>query len=215
MRLPKFFVVMLVTLLAPALLAARIYVWTDAEGVKHYSQEPPPENATDVIVQDEVRYDPSSDAKSHRTGTEATPGKRSTANARQTRINIEGNVILVPVTLVYDEREVATMLVLDTGASSTVLTAALAERLGVQPEINAKVKVAGGEMIDAQSVILDSLSVGPHTRRELRALVLRHQSTQTKLQGALGLNFLRHYPYNIDMQQMVINWGAATPTIAP
>jgi clan AA aspartic protease (TIGR02281 family) len=215
MRHPIPVFVILVALLAPALLSARIYIWTDAEGVKHYSQEPPPENATDVMVQDEVRYDPSADAKSHRTETEPAAGSHSTTAAQQTRIVLEGNVILLPVTLVYEEREVDTMLVLDTGASSTVLTAALAERLGIKAAINAKVKVAGGELIDAQSVTLDSLSVGPHTRQAVSTLILRHQGAPTKLQGALGLNFLKHYPYTIDMQQMVINWGVANPATAP
>ncbi len=190
----------LTAILIPFSLTARIYIWTDAQGVKHYSQEPPPEHATEVVIKDEMRYDASADAKRHRSA--------SAPKSRQTRILIEDNILFVPVTLAYGGREVEVLLVLDTGSSSTVLAPALAERLGIQPEINAKVKVAGGEKLDAQTVVLDFLRVGPHTRRDVRTLVLRHQSAQAKLNGALGLSFLKHYPYSIDMQKEVINWGA-------
>ncbi|MDJ0803112.1 MAG: aspartyl protease family protein [Desulfobacterales bacterium] len=208
-------VLLLILLATPSLPSARIYIWTDAEGVKHYSQEPPPEDATEVMEKDEVHYDASADAKSHRAGSATAAGAQRGAGDGQTRIVMEGNILQVPVTLVYAGKEVATMLVLDTGASSTVLTVPLAERLGVEPEINTQVKVAGGTMLDAQSVTLDSLSVGPHTRRNMRVLILRHQGARPKLHGALGLNFLRHYPYSIDMQKMVINWEAGTAASAP
>ncbi len=211
MRNLIFIAVFLAVILIPFSIAARIYIWTDAQGVKHYSQEPPPEHASDVKVKDEMHYDASADAKSHRSASAASSASGTAAKSRQTRILIEGNIIFIPVTLAYGGRAVETLLVLDTGSSSTVLAPALAERLGIQPEINAKVKVAGGEQLDAQSIVLDYLRVGPHTRQEMRTLVLRHQNAQAKLQGALGLNFLKHYPYSIDMQKMVINWGADKP----
>ncbi len=207
--------ILLMILLAPLQTAARIYIWTDAEGVKHYSQEPPPENAAEVTVQEEMRYDPSADAKSHRAGAATASGEHRQTGDEQTRIVMEGNILLIPATLVYGGQEVETMLVLDTGASSTVLTTPLADRMGVEPEINAQVKVAGGEKLDAQSVTLDALIVGPHTRRNMRVLILRHKGARPKLHGALGLNFLRHYPYSIDMQKMVINWETGVPATAP
>ncbi len=215
MRHPILPLVVFMLLLAPSTVSARIYIWTDAEGVKHYSQEPPPEDATEVMVQEEMRYDASSDAKSHRAGSATAAGTPRGTSDGQTRIVMEGNILQVPVSIVYAGNEVDTMLVLDTGSSSTVLTVPLADRLGVEPEINTQVKVAGGEKLDAQSITLDSLTVGPHTRRNLRVLVLRHQGARPKLHGALGLNFLRHYPYTIDMQKMVINWKAGTEAAAP
>ena len=201
--------VMLVFILIPALLAARVYIWTDSQGVKHFSQEPPPENASEVMVQEELRHDPSAEGKQFRNST-----ADDALSSQQTRIVREGNVILIPVNLSHNGRDVDTLLVLDTGASSTVLTAQLAERLGIQPEINTKVRVAGGEL-EAQAVVLDSLSVGPHTLREVRTLVLRHPGQQTKLQGALGLNFLSHFPYSIDLQKLVIDWKTDTPAMEP
>ncbi len=203
--------VVFMLLMLPIEPSARIYIWTDAEGVKHYSQEPPPEGAAEVQVQDEMRYDPSADAKSHRGDAGSATGAPRTPADAQTRIMIEGNILFIPATIVYSGQEVETMLVLDTGASSTVLAAPLADRLGIEPETNTQVKVAGGEKLDAQAVTLDALIVGPHTRRNVRVLILRHQGSRPKLHGALGLNFLQHYPYSIDMQKMVINWDTGKP----
>ena len=38
-------------------LAGTIYTWTDANGVKHYSNQQPPEGAENVQAMDEVQYD--------------------------------------------------------------------------------------------------------------------------------------------------------------
>ena len=209
--------VMFLALLFPTLLTARIYIWTDAKGVKHFSQEPPPAHAAEVMVQDELQYDPSADAKQRRdeSDSDGLPPKsrRSNATARrqQTRIAVEGNVIVVPTTLNYGGRQIETQLVLDTGASSTIVHAPLADRLGIRPDVNAKVRIASGEMINAQAVTMDAISVGPHTLRGARTLFIRHEGPQTAHQGLLGLNFLGQYPYSIDMHKMVINWGTDIP----
>ncbi len=210
----------LAVLLAPALLTARIYIWTDAEGVRHFSQEPPPAQATDVMVEDELQYDPSADAKQRRNESDhnAPPPKsqrsKTAAGHHQTRIVLEGNVILVPTTLSCNGRQIDAQLVLDTGASSTILHAPLADRLGIRPEVNTKVRIASGEMINAQAVTMEAIRVGPHTLRGARTLIIRHQGSQTAHQGLLGLNFLGQYPHSIDMRNMVINWGTDIPATA-
>ena len=209
--------VMLWALLVPTLLTARIYIWTDAEGVKHFSQEPPPEHASEVMVQDELQHDPSADAKQcrnesdHRAPAPKSQRTNTSARRQQTRIVLKGNVILVPTTLNYGGRQIETQLVLDTGASSTIVHAPLANRLGIRPEVNAKVRIASGETINAQAVNMDAISVGPHTLRGARTLIIRHQGPQAAHQGLLGLNFLGQYPHSIDMHHMVINWGADIP----
>ena len=80
MRRPILPLAIFMLLMLPLQLSARIYIWTDAEGVKHYSQEPPPEGAAEVQVQDEMRYDPSADAKSHRGDAGSATGAPRTPN---------------------------------------------------------------------------------------------------------------------------------------
>ena len=46
-KMTKFLIVLLL-LAAPTILWAEIFEWTDADGVKHYTDTPPPEKNTDV-----------------------------------------------------------------------------------------------------------------------------------------------------------------------
>lgn len=43
--------------------AAEVYHWTDANGVRHYSNTPPPKGAEAIVLQEEIPYDPESDEK--------------------------------------------------------------------------------------------------------------------------------------------------------
>ena len=43
--------------------AAEVYHWTDANGVRHYANTPPPKGAEAIVLQEEIPYDPESDEK--------------------------------------------------------------------------------------------------------------------------------------------------------
>ena len=43
--------------------AADLYHWTDAQGVRHFSNTPPPEGADATVLLEEIPYDPESDDK--------------------------------------------------------------------------------------------------------------------------------------------------------
>jgi len=40
---------------------AQLYQWTNADGVRHFSNTPPPDGVTATVVQDEIPYDPETD----------------------------------------------------------------------------------------------------------------------------------------------------------
>jgi hypothetical protein len=84
-----------------------------------------------------------------------------------TKVKIRGNTVLVPATLAYGGYEVDVHLVLDTGASRTTINTEIADQLSVNPGKGrkAQVRVAGGAVIEARMVRMNSLTVGPHTKR--------------------------------------------------
>jgi len=74
----------------------KIYSWTDEAGIKHFSN---------------IR--PSKTAKNLKT-TKAVSNHEDS-------IIIENNQVLIPVTLTYNRKKVSTLLILDTGVSTTTI----------------------------------------------------------------------------------------------
>ncbi len=207
--------VILAILCIPAVISASVYTWTDSDGVKHFSQEPPPEGATNVAIEEEIKHDPSAEAKGFSRSSASDTSSSAPGQSSSTRILVEGNTDFVPVVLDYDKYQVKTLLVLDTGASSTVITIPLAERLGIQPTPTTTVEVAGGKSIKAQDITLDALRVGPHTLRNVRALIIRHKGAHSSVQGFLGMDFLGQFPFSIDLQNNRIHWKSENPATSP
>jgi len=125
-----------------------------------------------------------------------------------TKVTVIGNSVLTPVTLVYRGNQVDVQLLLDTGASATVINTEIADRLGVNLNSARKVKVqvVGGRVIDAHLVTLNSLTVGPHTKNNALITVLPHEGAREKHDGLLGMDILRNFKYRVDIDKQLIIW---------
>jgi clan AA aspartic protease (TIGR02281 family) len=85
---------------------------------------------------------------------------------------------------------------LDTGATSCVITPLMAGRLGLFPPTrHVEIDTAAGP-VRAGVVRLESVTVGPHRADRVQALVL--DAIEDDLDGVIGLNFLDHFVYAID-----------------
>lgn len=125
-----------------------------------------------------------------------------------TKVRIRGNAVLVPVTIVHGGREADVQLLLDTGASATTLHAAVAERLAVDLDRakKARVQVVGGEVLEARVIQVDRLTVGPHTKRNVRAVVVPHRGPASAYDGLLGMDVLRGLKYRVDFNRELLVW---------
>lgn len=127
------------------------------------------------------------------------------AKALTTRVVITGRQVFVPVKLRNGSAEADVMLLLDTGASSSVITPQVAERLKIEEATNVKIGVVGGRVMNARQVILSQMEVGPVKRSNQEAIIVRQRSEEFG-DGLLGMSFLSGLKYTIDFQTQTINW---------
>ena len=125
-----------------------------------------------------------------------------------TKVTVIGNSVLVPVTLVSQGNEVDVQLLLDTGASGTVIHAEIADRLNVNLSTARKTRarVVGGAVIETRQVTLRRVTVGPHTRENIAVFVVPHEGPPVKYDGLLGMDVLRGLKYVVDFEKQIIIW---------
>jgi aspartyl protease len=112
---------------------------------------------------------------------------------------LRGSMILVPVVL----NDVEATLLLDTGASVTIVRSEVARRAGMQVALTAprmSVRVAGGETFSVPYVKAKALRVGEAAVEGLDIGVSDSLARGLPLQldGVLGTNFLNHFRVTID-----------------
>jgi clan AA aspartic protease (TIGR02281 family) len=109
---------------------------------------------------------------------------------------IQGNNIVVPV---FINGKPPVLLLLDTGASTVVLSRSLAEKLGIHWRSGGLVKVslADGEIISGYSIVLRSVAVKDFRAFDVRAIVLEN-APAPGINGLLGMSYLDRFSIHID-----------------
>lgn len=124
----------------------------------------------------------------------------------ETKVILEGNRILIPVTFNNNGVELDLVLLLDTGASQIVLNRQAADQLNIVTVQRGLAQVAGGSSIQTQLGKVSYIKVGPYKMEDAGVLIIPHEGTPVNYSGLLGMNFLKNVEYAIDYKNQVIRW---------
>lgn len=144
-------------------------------------------------------------SRQRRLAEERRAAQEARARALTTRVVITGRQVFVPVKLSNGSVETNALLLLDTGATSSVISPAVAERLQLQESTNVKIGVVGGRVMNARRVLLSQMEVGPVRRYNQEAVIVRQRGSEFG-DGLLGMSFLAGLKYTIDFNTQTINW---------
>ena len=161
-----------------------LFYWTDENGIKNFSDIRPATHVDNF----EIRKVPL-----HR-------------NANYTEVSIKANQVLVPVILGNGENAISTYLLLDTGATTTMIKRKFASMLNMKSLTPGTSRVADGRTVPSYLGNLDYIIVGPHKISNFKINVMDHQGAPEHGQGLLGMNFLREVEYSVDFRRKIISW---------
>jgi len=164
------------------------YQYTDKDGVIHFTDAPekiPRHYRSRAMVRRELPY------------------------ARQvTKIAVVDGQIHLPVTLTSGSKTVQAVMLLDTGASITCISAELASRLHLEQDNSRSLKIglADGSEIDVRLARIDAVSVGARVKAPLDIGIIQQTGKAAVHDGLLGLDFLGDFQYQIDLPNGRIHW---------
>ena len=124
----------------------------------------------------------------------------------ETQVIIRGNQVIVPVNVRWRNSKRTLNLLLDTGASITVLHQSAVAPLNAVGRDTGYAQVAGGGTIKTERVVFDQVVVGPYDFDNKSTAVIEN-SGHAGFDGLLGMDILGRIRYEINFTQSKIIWS--------
>ena len=188
-------VIFLLCFVALPVPAAEYFRWVDDKGVTHIT-----DNLHNVPAKHREKVNRVAAPESPRV---VEPPPKPLPRKASIPIEKHGQVVIIQATL---NNKRAAKFVVDTGASYTLISNALARELSIDVGPSSKTlpfQTANG-LINAPVTSLESITVGGMEIRDLPTAV--HDAIpDPQVAGLLGLNFLSHFRMDIDTQKGVLH----------
>ena len=193
-------------------VSAALYRWFDAQGQVHYSTTPPTVAVDNLEIKQGSAWQPyraQEGAPTPRERSVQTPEYQSQATYSEIPYRKQQNVILVQATL--NSKHTANFMI-DTGATYTIISTAVAESLGLRTNPEASLitlQAASGE-INVPLVNIDTIRLGDTTVPNVMAAIHTIESS-SDLSGVIGLNLLNRFTMTVDASRHILQFEAVQP----
>jgi hypothetical protein len=129
----------------------------------------------------------------------------STKQAISTNVVVGNNRVLVPVDIMRGYRTFRLNLLLDTGASVTVIHSDALPFFDKTFKKSSYARVAGGGKIKTWAYNVENLLFGPYELPGKQVTMIEHEG-ESDYDGLLGMDILSRSPYQIDFNNHKIIW---------
>lgn len=125
-----------------------------------------------------------------------------------TNVAVAGNVVFVPVTLTNKGNTVTLWMVLDTGASFTMIYQDTADKLGLGSNSFKPftAQVANGVTEQGLYTVIDRMEVDRKAINNAEITVIQNKSPGKSVNGLVGMSFLKNFKYHIDYKKRQVVW---------
>ena len=198
----------------PGNAQAVMYQCVDESGAKSFTDSPTDARRCAVADGSTSRPIPDQDVRSVREGGRTEPpggdARRSELADDSRTATVDGGYVSIPLQTVGRSLAITVRLngerqarlILDTGATLTLLSRTIARDLGLygdSPISSALVSTAGGQVtVDVMKI--GAIEAGGATVRNVPVAIYDLPDAPPNIEGLLGLSFLSHFLVTLDMQ---------------
>jgi predicted aspartyl protease len=103
-------------------------------------------------------------------------------------------------------QKIGLKLILDTGATRTLLHERVIKDLGTREYSASFIQDATGAVTGTKEIVLSRFSLGPFEEKNFAVNIVSYKKAEANYDGLLGMDFLTKHKYQIDYDKQLLVW---------